>query len=141
MRTVQFKIPGPVKGKARPRMTKAGIAYTPKETVQYENLVRMCYKEQASEYLKGALDIIIVACFEIPKSTPKYKRRQMIEGKIRYTKKPDWDNIGKIICDSLNGVAYRDDSQIATASVLRQYTDGAPYVSVRITELEEDTGG
>lgn len=140
MRTVQFKIPGPVKGKARPRMTKAGIAYTPKETVQYENLVRMCYKEVAGWYLEGALSITIMAFFEIPKSTPKYKRQQMIEGKIRYTKKPDWDNIGKIICDSLNGVAYRDDAQIAMASVFRHYTDGAPYVLVRISELE-DAGG
>lgn len=135
MKTVQFDIPGPVKGKARPRMTRSGVAYTPKDTVQYENLVRMCYKEQSGEYLEGALSVIIAAYFEIPKSTPKYKRQQMIDGKIRYTKKPDWDNIGKIVCDSLNGVAYRDDSQITVASVFRLYTDGAPHVKVVISEL------
>ena len=139
MKTVQFEIPGPVKGKARPRVTRTGIAYTPKDTVQYENLVRCCYREQVgSEYLEGPLSIIISALYEIPKSTTKKTREAMLANRIFPTKKPDWDNIGKVICDSLNGVAYRDDSAIVSAIVMKQYTSEAPRVSVTLMVLNQE---
>ena len=48
LNVIAFEIPGPIKGKARPRVTRAGIAYTPKETVQYENLVKLCFREAAA---------------------------------------------------------------------------------------------
>ena len=34
----------------------------------------------------------------------------MICDEISPTKKPDWDNIGKIVSDALNKFAYKDDS-------------------------------
>ena len=36
----------------------------------------------------------------------------MLNGRLFPTKKPDADNIIKVILDALNGLAYRDDSQI-----------------------------
>jgi Holliday junction resolvase RusA-like endonuclease len=57
----------------------------------------------------------------------------MIDGIIRPIKKPDLDNIAKIIADSLNGVAYRDDSQIVESSVAKFYSD-FPRVEVEIYE-------
>lgn len=36
----------------------------------------------------------------------------MLKGRLSPTKKPDADNIIKIILDALNCVAYRDDAQI-----------------------------
>ncbi|WP_332834903.1 RusA family crossover junction endodeoxyribonuclease [Clostridium perfringens] len=39
------------------------------------------------------------------------------------TKKPDVDNIAKIILDSLNGVAYKDDSQIVDIRIIKKYTE------------------
>ena len=42
---MKFKIPGQVKGKARPRLGR-GHTYTPKDTVEYENWVRSCFYEQ-----------------------------------------------------------------------------------------------
>lgn len=58
----------------------------------------------------------------------------MLDRKIRPTKKPDWDNIGKIICDSLNGVAYRDDAQIVDSMVRKFYSE-TPRVVVSIREI------
>lgn len=137
MKTVLFEIPGPVKGKARPRVTKRGIAYTPKDTVQYENLVRICYREQVGEYLDGQLKIEIDAFFEIPKSTVKRRKIDMLKHILRPTKKPDWDNIGKVICDSLNGAAYHDDAAIVSASVNKWYTEEGPMVRVRLSAWED----
>lgn len=39
----------------------------------------------------------------------------MLAGEIRPTKKPDMDNVVKIIADSLNNLAYYDDTQIVEA--------------------------
>ena len=114
----KFTILGEPAGKGRPRFSNAGgfvKTYTPEKTVSYENLVKLEYEQQCRNYRfpdDAQLDVRIVAYYEIPKSTSKKKAKLMEEGKIRPTKKPDFDNIGKIICDSLNQRAYRDDAQI-----------------------------
>ncbi len=55
----------------------------------------------------------------------------MIAGDIAPTKKPDFDNIQKIICDALNGVAYYDDSQIVKADIEKVYRT-TPRVEVTV---------
>ena len=83
------------------------------------------------------LDVRIIAYYEIPKSTSKKKRREMLEHRIRPTKKPDWDNIGKIVCDSLNLVAYHDDSAVVDAQVRKFYSE-TPKVDVLIKVVGPD---
>ena len=64
----------------------------------------------------------------------------MIAGDIVPTKKPDFDNIQKIICDALNGVAYHDDSQIVKADIEKVYST-TPHVEVNVeawTKEEND---
>jgi len=131
--TISFTIPGLPKGKARPRVTKKGISYTPEDTVLYENLVKLCYR-QASKYYFGdmeQLEITVQAYFSIPKGTSKNKRLLMLNGEIRPTKKPDIDNILKIVADSLNGIAYKDDKQIVKATTYKYYSE-IPKVDVEI---------
>ena len=53
----------------------------------------------------------------------------------RPTKKPDVDNIAKAILDSLNGIAYRDDSQIVELNMKKLYAD-LGFVKVTLEELE-----
>ena len=77
------------------------------------------------------LDVRVIAYYEIPKSVSKKKRKLMLEHRIRPTKKPDWDNIGKIICDSLNKVAYHDDAAVVDAQVRKFYSE-QPRVDVTI---------
>lgn len=135
---VEFTIPGQPKGKGRPRMsTRTGVAYTPKDTVMYENLVKMMYQNQVGDVvLQGAISAEIIGYFEIPKSTSKKKRQEMIDGKIEYTKKIDCDNLAKVVLDSLNQIAYHDDSQVSRLYVCKRYAE-EPKVVVRLTELEE----
>ena len=63
------------------------------------------------------------------------KAQLMRERKIRPMKKPDFDNIGKIVCDSLNDIAYHDDAQIVDAQVRKFFSDD-PRVVVTIQEAE-----
>lgn len=70
------------------------------------------------------------------KERPKFSTvcGHMIDRLIRPTRKPDFDNIGKIICDALNGIAYRDDAQIVDALVRKFYSD-TPRVIVEISDI------
>lgn len=133
---VQFTIPGEPVGKGRPRFTRQGGTYTPEKTASYENLVKLEYERQCGQYRfpdDARLDIRITAYFGIPKSVSKKKRAEMLSHKIRPKKVPDWDNIGKIVADSLNKIAYYDDSQVVDGQV-RKFFGETPKVVVVIQE-------
>ena len=143
MAAVTFTVPGKPFGKQRPRVTMRGgyaSAYTPKETVSYENLVKYTYQAEVGKAFDKdqPLRVLIVALYEIPQSTSKKRANLMRIGEIRPTKKPDTDNIAKIICDSLNGIAYHDDAQVVDLKVVKYYSD-TPCVTVTIEEAGNDT--
>lgn len=141
MKHIEFTIPGMPQGKARPRVVRRGnftSTYTPHQTVVYENLVRMEYKNQGGQglYMNDCpLRVELTAYFEPPASTSKKKLAQMLEQRIFPLKKPDTDNIAKIVCDALNGVAYHDDSQIVELVVRKRFST-IPYVQVSISEID-----
>mgnify|MGYP000106680478 CR=1 FL=1 len=137
---VQFTVSGSPQGKGRPRFSThggRGITHPPDKTAIYENLVRLEYERQCqgnrfSE--TAALSVEIFAYYDIPQSASKKQKQAMRDRLVRPTKKPDFDNIGKTICDSLNGYAYRDDAQVVDGSVHKFYSD-VPRVEVIITEI------
>lgn len=131
---IQFEIPGKVQAKQRHRMTKTGHSYTPKETVEYENWVRLCFQQVKCKMLEGELEAEIVAFMQIPKSASKAKKERMLNGEERPNKRPDLDNIAKSILDSLNGLAYKDDSQIVKMTVEKFWSDN-PRVCVAIKQV------
>lgn len=126
---------GKIQAKQRPRFN-GKFAYTPKETVNYENWVKACYLEKYNNEkpFEKALEVNIIAFFEIPKSVSKKKKEQMLNNEINPTTKPDTDNIAKSILDSLNKIAYLDDKQVVDLRVRKQYAE-VPSVSVWISEV------
>lgn len=130
---VKFSIPGQTQGKGRARTTKFG-SYTPEKTVLYENLIKINYQQVTNKYFEGPLKITINAYYEPPKSTSKKQRTAMLEGAIKPTKKPDIDNIAKVVLDALNGIAYRDDTQVIELIVNKSYGQLAK-VEVTIEEV------
>ena len=131
----EFTVPGIPVGKGRPRVTMHGT-YTPKKTKEYEQRVRDCWRTQSGAHFDAgqAIRAEINAWFPIPKSTPK-KRAACMDGTF-HLKKPDSDNIAKAILDSLNGLAYPDDSAVQLGPVDKRYTNGAPRVEVKIHVIE-----
>ena len=130
-----FTVPGEPQGKARARVGKFG-AYTPEKTVNYENLVKLCYLEQSKDnkISDKPLEVQIIANYSIPKSASKKKKESMLLGDIRPTKKPDIDNIAKVILDSLNKIAYQDDTQVVYMVLAKHYSE-TPKVVVTIQEI------
>lgn len=126
-------VEGKIKGKARPRFSsKTGRTFTPGDTIQYENWVRLCYKEQDGRYLEGPIRANIIAYYPIMSSYPKKRVQAIKDGLEHPTKKPDGDNIAKIILDSLNNIAFKDDSQVIELTVLKRYTEGLERVEFEL---------
>lgn len=87
--------------------------------------------------LQGPIKASIEAYYTIPKSKSKNIKAQMLKNIIRPVKKPDVDNIAKAVLDSLNGVAYKDDSQIVGLSMNKYYADSG-FVKVMLEEIEPE---
>jgi len=138
---ISITVCGEPVGKGRPRFSRSGPfvrAYTPQKTASFENLVKLEYEYQAKNFRfddNDMLDLRVIAYFSIPRSISKSKRKMMLDGQIRPTKKPDSDNILKAVADALNQVAYRDDKQIVDTQVRKFYSE-TPRTVISIRKAE-----
>ena len=131
-----FVIKGEPKGKGRPRFTKTGRVYTPAETSRYEELVRLSYLNMAKGYkFTSPVRVTIKAFCKPPKGKSKKVVEDMLNGRILPTKKPDADNVAKIILDGLNKVAWDDDTQVVDMMVTKRYSED-PMVAVIIEAID-----
>ena len=134
--TITFTVPGPVRGKGRPRFVRqTGRTYTDAETVAYENLIKEAARQAMGgrELLDGAVAIILRAVYQPPQSISAKKRAAMLSGDVRPTIKPDIDNILKTL-DALNGIVWRDDKQVVQASISKVYA-ATPGLEVLVREV------
>ena len=130
-------VEGKIKGKARPRFnTKTGRAFTPGDTITYENWIRFAYQEQDGRYLTGAIRARVVAYYKIPKSYSKKRVQSIRDGLEMPLKKPDSDNIGKIVLDSVNKIAFDDDSQVADLRVIKKWTEDVERIEFELEEIK-----
>lgn len=143
MKEVKFTVAGVPQGKGRPRVVRRqgfSRTFTPDETIAYENLIKVEYGIQTNHYKfsDGAfLEMRIDAYYPIPKSASKKRHAMMLSGELLPAKKPDIDNIVKCIADSLNNIAYKDDTQIVVLKCYKHYSDD-PCVEVAIKEIGVD---
>lgn len=112
---INFTIDGAPQPKQRPRVTKFGT-YTPAKTIDYERLVALGYKAAGGMLFDCPVHVTVKAYFKIPKS-----RKELIEGDW-HIQRPDLDNLIKIVKDGLNGVAYKDDSQVVYLDGLKKWS-------------------
>lgn len=130
---VKIVIPLPPKPKGRPRFTRSGVAYTPKETREYEDIVRMHARRGFIQPLRGSIYLTVHFYCRVPKSWPEVKKRGAEMGEIRPAVKPDIDNLGKAVLDGLNGIAYEDDKQVVELELKKFY--GEPRTEIFVEEL------
>lgn len=133
-----FEIEGKPVGKGRPRfkrMRNFVQTYTPEKTAEYEKLVRIRFQNAGGIITEKPVRVEIAAFFAPPKSVRKKDKIEMLANRILPEKKPDVDNIAKIILDALNKIAYKDDSQVIELSVKKIYSDAAK-VCVHIEEID-----
>ncbi len=143
MNEICFIVYGEPQGKGRPRFVRTpyGVrTHTPEKTEINEARIGYVFKEEGGDFFAEAgepVKIEIVAYHKIPASASNKKKNEMASQLIRPTKKPDWDNIGKIVTDALNGIAWHDDAQIVDARVIKRYTADKPKVVIIIRKGED----
>ena len=132
----EFEVPGKITGKGRPRVNSyTGIVYTPTKTKDYESLIEQYFllKYPRFKQIEQRTKVSIIAYFDIPKSTKKSDIAGMLNNETSPTKKPDIDNIVKIVLDAMNKFAFKDDTQITKLEVEKKYGNEEKIV-VKIEE-------
>ena len=129
---IELSIPLPPVAKGRPRMTKAGIAYTPAKTRNYEQQVATFVKArmQGTPPLQGPVSVYMRFLLPIPPSWNKAKKEQARNRDLLPASKPDLDNLVKAVVDACNGITWLDDSQIVHESASKLYSDNPGIVMV-----------
>ncbi len=132
--THRFTVYGDPRGKGRLRFTRQGHKYIDHSTADYERTVANEWKDGQFCYIEPMpTEITIDAFFKVPTSLSKKKRAELFG--TAFLHKPDADNIGKIVLDALNGLAYQDDRQIDRLTVNKKYVgsdDEQPRVEITI---------
>lgn len=124
--------------KLRPKFdTRSFRTYTPSKTQRFERSIKAQWLSAVGDRwqdFETEVRVYIEVQRPLAKSNPKYwaGRPDLM--------KPDADNLAKVICDSLNGLAYRDDCQITQLGVT--FDPRAPYsdeclVRVRVEYYSE----
>ena len=137
---IRFVYYGDIKGKGRPRFRNAGKfiqTYTDSKTRDYEGSIKEAYLSANQESFldpETSLTFKMKVFQPIPKSTSKKKKNEMLAGRIRPSKKPDIDNILKSVFDSLNQVAFYDDTQIIEIQASKYYAE-IPRIEIEIERL------
>ena len=124
---VTFRVDANPVGKQRARYVKRGNfvqAYTPEKTRTYETLIRDSAIEAmgSSEPLETPVNLYLYIRVPIPKSYSKKKVEDCLNGLDKPIRKPDASNILKSVEDGMNGVVYKDDSQIVNLHVTKVYS-------------------
>lgn len=134
-------------GKQRPKFARVGNfvkTYTPEQTINYENLVKYNCQQAMNElefdgwFNDEPLEVFILANYEVPKSYTKKRTEEALKGRLFPTKKPDIDNICKIILDSCDGVAYHNDAQVISIHCSKAYAKSpATQVIIRDKKIRK----
>lgn len=133
---INLTIPGNPIAKKRPRFARVGKfvrTYDPQETEEGRFLFEI-QKQWSRPPIDGPLKVRCSFEMPIPKGSSKKKTQAMIEEQIRHTKKPDVDNLIKFSCDCLNGVVFKDDSQIILLVGEKFYSE-IPKTLIMIEEV------
>ncbi|EMQ1355238.1 RusA family crossover junction endodeoxyribonuclease [Clostridioides difficile] len=132
---VNFVIDGEPVGKERPRFNLATKrTYTPNKTKNYEDYIKYMYQSKVKHCFEGYIKMTLRCYYSIAKSNSKKVKEQKRNNVLRPSKKPDIDNVVKIIADSLNEIAYKDDTQIVEVVASKYFSD-EPRVEVILEDI------
>jgi Holliday junction resolvase RusA-like endonuclease len=134
-------IPGEPFGKERPRarvMGRTARLYTPATTRKAEERIASLWKHEPFE-AGVPLRVCVWAAHARPTShllkdgSLSAAGRRMPE----VTKRPDIDNVTKLVLDGLNGVAWHDDAQIVQVYAAQVWADREPGVTVQVLAVSD----
>ena len=131
---VHFTIPGEPVAQGRARRGKWGNMFDPEKSRNFKKIVsnyaRAAYK---GEPVVCPVIMELAIYRKIPASWSKGKKQKAIKGDVLPISKPDCSNYLKGVEDALNGIIYKDDSQIVGIAVYKAYSE-EPRTCIRLAE-------
>ncbi len=109
---IKFTIPGDPKPLKRARFFRKGSfvgTYDPNENVSFKARVAQFALQAGVRSTNDPMCINVTFYLRRPKAM---MAKKWPDCSIPCDRRPDLDNLVKMICDGLNGIAYRDDGQI-----------------------------
>lgn len=138
---LKIHIPGEPCAQGRPRFARMGNhvrAYDPPKSRSYkataQQFMARAMADAELDLFSGPVECRIRATF----SCPKADHRKTPAPARWHTKRPDADNVAKIIKDAATGIIWHDDTQVSRLIVEKVIAaqDGAPGVEVEVRKLE-----
>lgn len=130
------------KPQSRPRFARRGnftTTYEDKDMKSWRNQCQLLIANQCmgQPVLEGALKARVRFYIKPPQYISKVKRNQqaLLDEIIPVGKKPDIDNYEKALYDSMSGIVFQDDGQIALHDVGKFYSLN-PRIEVEIEVME-----
>ena len=115
--------------KGRPRVARNGHVYTPQQTRDYEERIKLQTKVLMAGRKATAEPCVIHAAvfFEPSPSLSKRKRAELFAYGAWHLKKPDLDNVLKSALDAIcgEGLAILDDKQIVEICCAKTYAESS----------------
>lgn len=140
---MRFFIDGDPVQKNRPRASRGGHVYSDQSgrgsiVEYYKTILRDQFRRQGEDILTGPVKVRFVFYMRRPKSHYTKTGKQSKAFTDWHTSKPDQDNLVKFIKDCLNGIAYKDDSQVCYCESFKVYGDhpGTIVDVKRILEID-----
>lgn len=135
MTTIRIVVDGKPVPWARHMGGRTTRPFTPAKVRTYQDVLRVLAQQEMRDRapLEGPLSLVIRAGLPIPKSLNKRKTADAISGALLPTTRPDVDNYAKIALDGLNGIVWRDDSQVVRLTALKMYAL-KPSLEITISE-------
>jgi len=150
MNSIEFFVPGIAKPTQRgrtffnKRMGKVQTLTDPKGRVTKwrERIYLEAQRHAPPAPWEGPVSFTAIFVFARPDGHYTVKGELSAEGRRR--KKPlggvgDWDNLGKACADALEGLIYRNDSQLAPAMVDKVYAGRGEPEGVYVTVRSDDS--
>lgn len=137
----ELTVLGDPKAQGRPRARNAGkfvqIYDDPKSRKAKQNLQAVIQDKAPNELLNCPLQVDLG--FDMPRPKGHYGTGRnagmlKLSAPIKHTKKPDIDNLRKLVMDALTGVFWQDDSLVCQGTTIKQYSD-RPRTIIKIKKL------
>jgi Holliday junction resolvase RusA-like endonuclease len=118
---MEFYIPAEPVPASRPRVTRAGFAYYAKPYTRFKTLLKDWW---TSHYTADPmLGPVAVGCAFVatrPKKT------------VLAAPRPDVDNYVKALLDSMNGIVWKDDTQVVSLAAAKQWSTDAREAGIYV---------
>lgn len=137
---IRFFVPGPPRGKGRPRAARMGKhirLYTDDKTFSYESTVALAASRAMASRapFEGPMSVVMRMRHPVPKSWSKRKREDALSDRVLPTVKCDADNCVKAVFDAINGIVWVDDVQVVELALTKRYA-ATPGVDVFVSQLK-----